>query len=57
MKGGFTTQAMAKNIVAGGVGGGIGAYSAPDDKKLEGFIIGALGEWEHQILVAFLAQL
>ena len=43
MKGGFTTQAMAKNIVAGGVGGGIGAYSAPEDKKLEGFIIGALG--------------
>ena len=43
MKGGFTTQAMAKNIVAGGIGGGIGAYSAPEDKKLEGFIIGALG--------------
>ena len=43
MKGGFTTQAMAKNIVAGGVGGGMGAYSAPNDKKLEGFIIGALG--------------
>ncbi|MCZ6132739.1 hypothetical protein O6B42_02425 [Campylobacter ureolyticus] len=43
MKGGFITQAMAKNIVAGGIGGGIGAYSAPNDKKLEGFIIGALG--------------
>ena len=43
MKGGFTTQAMAKNIVSSGIGGGIGAYSAPEDKKLEGFIIGALG--------------
>ena len=35
MKGGFITQAMAKNIVPGGVGGGIGAYSAPEDKKME----------------------
>ena len=43
MKGGFTTQAMVKNIVSSGIGGGIGAYSAPNDKKLEGFIIGALG--------------
>ena len=43
MKGGFTTQAMVKNIVSSGIGGGIGAYSAPEDKKLEGFIIGALG--------------
>lgn len=32
-----------KNIVSSGIGGGIGAYSAPEDKKLEGFIIGALG--------------
>ena len=43
MKGGFTTQAMVKNIVSSGIGGGIGAYSAPNDKKLEDFIIGALG--------------
>ena len=47
MKGGFTTQAMAKNIVAGGVGGGIGAYSAPSDKKLEGFTIGA---WSYLLI-------
>lgn len=40
IKDGFTTQSMAKNIVAGGIGRGIGAYSAPSDKKLEGFVIG-----------------
>ena len=43
IKDGFTTQGMVKNIVSSGIGGGIGAYSAPEDKKLEGFIIGALG--------------
>lgn len=42
IKGGFTIQSMVKNIVSSGIGGGIGAYSAPNDKKLEGFIMGAL---------------
>lgn len=37
MKGGFTTQSMVNNIVAGGIGGGIGTYLTSDDKKLEIF--------------------
>lgn len=42
IKGGFTIQSMVKNIVSSGIDGGIGTYSTSEDKKLEGFIMGAL---------------